>query len=103
VGNIYASEALFRAGIHPGRAAGRISTTRLAVLVDVIRQVLDDAIEAGGSSISDFVHADGKPGYFSHSFQVYGRQGEGCFQCANHIKRITQAGRSTFYCSSCQH
>jgi len=102
VGNIYASEALFRAGIHPTRAAGNISLARLAVLVDVIEQVLAEAIEAGGSSISDFVHTDGKPGYFSHSFQAYGREGEMCLRCSDPIKRITQAGRSTFYCSHCQ-
>ncbi|MDQ6997757.1 MAG: bifunctional DNA-formamidopyrimidine glycosylase/DNA-(apurinic or apyrimidinic site) lyase [Mariprofundus sp.] len=103
VGNIYASESLFRAGIHPTRAAGRISTERLQLLVKVIRQVLREAIDAGGSTISDFVHADGKPGYFAHSFQVYGRQGERCFACDKLIKRISQAGRSTFYCSNCQH
>ena len=103
VGNIYASESLFRAGIHPARAAGRISATRLQLLVKVIRQVLEEAIDAGGSTISDFVHADGKPGYFAHSFQVYGRQGESCFACEKLIKRISQAGRSTFYCPDCQH
>ncbi|MBL4775876.1 MAG: bifunctional DNA-formamidopyrimidine glycosylase/DNA-(apurinic or apyrimidinic site) lyase [Mariprofundus sp.] len=103
VGNIYASEALFRADIHPARAGGRIAVARLTVLVDVIRQVLTEAIAAGGSSISDFVHTDGKPGYFAHSFQVYGRQGEACLHCEKNIKRITQAGRSTFYCCGCQH
>ena len=103
VGNIYASEALFRAGIHPARAGGRIAIARLTVLVEVIRQVLAEAIAAGGSSISDFVHADGKPGYFSHSFQVYGRQGEACWHCEKSIQRISQAGRSTFYCCGCQH
>lgn len=102
VGNIYASESLFRAGIHPARAAGRISAKRLALLVGVIKDVLAEAIEAGGSSISDFVNADGKPGYFAHSFQVYGRHGEDCLACDHQIKRISQAGRSTFYCSSCQ-
>jgi len=103
VGNIYASESLFRAGIHPARAAGRISHSRLAVLVAVIQSVLTEAIAAGGSTISDFVHADGKPGYFSHQFQVYGRQGEACLQCSKPIKKITQAGRSSFYCPCCQH
>jgi len=102
VGNIYASESLFRAGIHPARAAGNISAQRLKLLVDVIQQVLIEAIAAGGSSISDFVNADGKPGYFSHSFQVYGRQGERCLRCPSLIKRMTQAGRSTFYCPQCQ-
>jgi len=102
VGNIYASESLYRAGVHPVRAAGRISARRLDLLERVIKQVLAEAIAAGGSSISDFVHADGKPGYFAHSFQVYGRQGESCFACDQQIKRISQAGRSTFYCSRCQ-
>ncbi len=102
VGNIYASESLYRAGIHPTRAAGRISAPRLGLLVKVIREVLEEAIDAGGSSISDFVNADGKPGYFAHSFQVYGRHGDRCFACDKQIKRISQAGRSTFYCSSCQ-
>jgi len=103
VGNIYAAESLFRAGIHPGRAAGRISARRLWQLTTTIKQVLADTIAAGGSTISDFVHADGKPGYFAHQFQVYGRKGEPCFHCGKMIQRITQAGRSTFYCSGCQH
>jgi formamidopyrimidine-DNA glycosylase len=103
VGNIYASESLFRAGIHPARAAKRISHNRLVLLAEMIKQVLDEAIKAGGSSISDFVHADGKPGYFSHAFRVYGRQGEMCVSCGEPIKRLIQSGRSTFYCSGCQH
>ncbi len=103
VGNIYASESLFRAGIHPARAAGRISAARLGNLTACIKQTLTEAIAAGGSTISDFVHADGKPGYFAHQFRVYGRAGEPCFRCERSIKRITQAGRSTFYCSACQH
>ncbi len=102
VGNIYASESLFRAGIHPARAAGRISSARLALLVETIKAVLAEAIEAGGSTISDFVHADGKPGYFAHQFQVYGRAGKKCLHCERTIKRITQAGRSSFLCSFCQ-
>ncbi|GAV19983.1 formamidopyrimidine-DNA glycosylase [Mariprofundus micogutta] len=102
VGNIYAAESLFRAGIHPARAAGRISKQRLAMLVEVIRQVLREAIEAGGSTISDFVKADGKPGYFAHSFQVYGRADKSCLRCGKVIKRMTQAGRSSFYCPHCQ-
>jgi len=103
VGNIYASESLFRAGIHPARAAGRVSHRRLVVLTEMIKQVLAEAIEAGGSSISDFVHADGRPGYFSHAFRVYGRYGEMCVSCGKPVKRLIQAGRSTFYCSGCQH
>ncbi|MDX8407882.1 MAG: bifunctional DNA-formamidopyrimidine glycosylase/DNA-(apurinic or apyrimidinic site) lyase [Mariprofundaceae bacterium] len=103
VGNIYAAESLFRAGIHPARAAGRISALRLKRLHQCVRQVLAEAIAAGGSSISDFVHADGKPGYFSHAFRVYGRQGLPCPVCARPVKRIVQGGRSSFYCSGCQH
>ncbi len=102
VGNIYAAESLFRAGIHPARAAGKISKVRLGVLTDAIKQVLQEAIEAGGSTISDFVKADGKPGYFAHSFQVYGRAGKSCFHCGKIIKRITQSGRSSFFCPGCQ-
>jgi len=102
VGNIYASESLFRAGIHPARAAGRISKARLELLTDAIKQILQEAIEAGGSTISDFVKADGKPGYFAHSFQVYGRAGKTCLRCGKVIKRITQSGRSSFYCPCCQ-
>jgi len=103
VGNIYAAESLFRAGIHPARAAGKVSKKRLALLTDVIQQVLREAIEAGGSTISDFVNAEGKPGYFSHAFQVYGREGAPCLCCTKKIKRMVQAGRSTFYCPGCQH
>lgn len=102
VGNIYASESLFRAGIHPTRPAGRISSARLARLVAAIRSVLQEAIAAGGSTISDFVNSDGKPGYFAHSFQVYGRSGKACLRCGTPIKKITQSGRSTFYCPNCQ-
>lgn len=103
VGNIYANEALFRSGIHPARAAGRVSGKRIAILRDVIREVLNEAIAAGGSSISDFVKADGKPGYFAHQFRVYGREGEPCFICKKPIRRMVQSGRSTFYCLGCQH
>lgn len=103
VGNIYAAESLFRAGIHPGRAAGRISKVRLARLVASIKEVLEDAIRAGGSTISDFVRADGKPGYFAHAFRVYGRDGQPCSGCSRRIRRIVQAGRSSFYCPGCQH
>ncbi|MDX8405809.1 MAG: bifunctional DNA-formamidopyrimidine glycosylase/DNA-(apurinic or apyrimidinic site) lyase [Mariprofundus sp.] len=102
VGNIYAAESLFRAGIHPGRAAGRIAARRLDLLVSCIADVLAEAIEAGGSTISDFVRADGRPGYFAHAFQVYGRTGQACFSCGQPIRRMQQAGRSTFYCPVCQ-
>jgi len=103
IGNIYAAEALFRAGIHPGRAAGRIAARRLDTLATCIKAVLREAISAGGSSISDFVRADGRPGYFAHAFQVYGRTGQACFVCRQEIKCIRQSGRSSFYCPHCQH
>jgi len=102
VGNIYASESLFLAGIHPKRSADNISKRRIESLVSAIKITLQSAIEAGGSSISDFVKVDGKPGYFAHHFHVYGRAGEGCTDCGCKIQRITQAGRSSFYCSRCQ-
>lgn len=102
VGNIYASESLFRAGINPKIQAGRISKLRCSKLVDAVRQVLSEAVAAGGSTISDFVHVDGKPGYFAHDFRVYGRQGMPCPACATSICKIVQSGRSTFYCPACQ-
>ena len=103
VGNIYASESLFLAGIHPARAAGKISRARLDVLVHAIKKTLKEAIQAGGSSISDFVQVDGKPGYFSHQFNVYGRKDQLCLRCSGKIRKIVQAGRSSFYCPHCQH
>ena len=104
LGNIYVSEALFRAGISPLRRAGALSGKRAAALVPIIREVLADAITAGGSSLRDFRQADGELGYFQHSFDVYGREGEPCRSdgCTGHIARITQAGRSSFYCPRCQ-
>ncbi|MCY4289977.1 MAG: bifunctional DNA-formamidopyrimidine glycosylase/DNA-(apurinic or apyrimidinic site) lyase [Aestuariivita sp.] len=102
LGNIYVCEVLFRAGIHPSRKAGRISKTGTAQLVPIIRQVLQDAIDAGGSSLRDFRHTDGNLGYFQRSFDVYGREGMDCFTCGSQISRIVQAGRSSFFCRSCQ-
>ena len=104
LGNIYVCEALYRAGIHPARKAGRISAARVATLVPIIRQVLAEAIEAGGSSLRDFRQADGELGYFQHSFDVYGREGEPCrtATCGAPIKRIVQSGRSSFFCGACQ-
>ncbi|WP_170564987.1 bifunctional DNA-formamidopyrimidine glycosylase/DNA-(apurinic or apyrimidinic site) lyase [Ruegeria atlantica] len=104
LGNIYVCEALFRAGVSPRRKAGQISAPRVAALVPIIRKVLQDAIEAGGSSLRDFRQADGELGYFQHSFDVYGREGEPCRTegCGVAIKRITQSGRSSFYCAQCQ-
>ncbi len=104
LGNIYVCEALFRAGVSPRRKAGQVSKKRVAALVPVIRQVLQDAIEAGGSSLRDFRQADGELGYFQHRFDVYGREGEPCrtIGCNGSIQRITQSGRSSFYCAQCQ-
>ncbi len=104
LGNIYVCESLFRAGISPRRESGRISRVRIARLVPAIREVLDEAIRAGGSSLRDFRQADGELGYFQHSFDVYGREGEPCRRpaCPGVIRRITQAGRSSFYCPRCQ-
>jgi formamidopyrimidine-DNA glycosylase len=104
LGNIYVCEVLFRAGISPRRKAGQIAAKRVASLVPIIRQVLSDAIEAGGSSLKDFRQADGELGYFQHFFDVYGREGEPCRTegCDSEIARITQSGRSSFYCPQCQ-
>lgn len=104
LGNIYVCEALYRAGIHPARKAGRISKDRVGALVPIIREVLGQAIEAGGSSLRDFRQADGELGYFQHNFDVYGREGEPCRTpgCNQNIRRLVQSGRSSFYCSQCQ-
>ncbi|MFT6090224.1 bifunctional DNA-formamidopyrimidine glycosylase/DNA-(apurinic or apyrimidinic site) lyase [Sulfitobacter sp.] len=104
LGNIYVCETLYRAGIHPARKAGRISAARVAGLVPIIRQVLEEAIEAGGSTLRDFKQADGELGYFQHSFDVYGREGAPCRSegCDHQISRIVQSGRSSFYCAQCQ-
>lgn len=104
LGNIYVCEALFRAGISPTRRARRISASRVASLVPIIRQVLSDAIAAGGSSLRDFRQADGELGYFQHSFDVYDREAEPCRSegCSGQIRRIVQSGRSSFYCPDCQ-
>ncbi|MBJ7485241.1 bifunctional DNA-formamidopyrimidine glycosylase/DNA-(apurinic or apyrimidinic site) lyase [Brevundimonas sp.] len=104
LGNIYVCEALYRARISPLIAAGKVSKPRLETLARVVRDVLNDAIAAGGSTLRDFANADGGQGYFQHRFDVYGREGEPCTAetCTGVIKRIVQAGRSTFYCPSCQ-
>jgi formamidopyrimidine-DNA glycosylase len=105
LGNIYVAEALFRARIHPARMAGRISASRITALVPVIRDVLTEAIAAGGSSLRDYRQADGELGYFQHAFRVYDREGQPCVTpgCTSTVRRIVQAGRSTFYCPRCQH
>ncbi len=104
LGNIYVCEALFRASVSPRRRAGKIAKDRVATLVPVIREVLREAIEAGGSSLRDFRQADGELGYFQHRFDVYGHEGTPCPRegCGGTVRRITQAGRSTFYCAQCQ-
>jgi len=104
LGNIYVCEALYRARISPLVAAGTVSKPRLETLAAVIRDVLNDAIAAGGSTLRDFANAEGGQGYFQHRFDVYGREGEPCRGdgCTGVVKRIVQAGRSTFYCPSCQ-
>ena len=101
VGNIYASEALFLAGIRPTRAARRISKLRIAKLVGAIRDILTAAIERGGTTLQDFTQADGKPGYFSHELQVYGNKAE-CKTCGKPVKQLVQAQRSSYYCPGCQ-
>ena len=104
LGNIYVCEALHRAGIAPTRAAGRIAAPRVRALVPVIRDVLGEAIEAGGSSLRDHRQADGALGYFQHGFRVYDREGRPCPRegCGGTVRRIVQGGRSTFHCRSCQ-
>ena len=102
VGNIYASEALFHAGIHPKRAAGRISRERVALLVEAIKGVLSRAIAAGGSSLKDFRHADGELGYFQLETRVYERAGQPCLVCGTTVRRIVQGQRATYYCVQCQ-
>jgi formamidopyrimidine-DNA glycosylase len=102
LGNIYVCEALHRSGIHPARAAGSVSPKRLRRLAPQIRGVIDEAIEAGGSTLRDFASPSGELGYFSKRFSVYDREGEGC-ACGGTVKRIVQGGRSTFYCRRCQH
>ena len=104
LGNIYVCEVLFRAGIHPKRKAGNISAQRVAGLVPIIRDVLDEAIAAGGSSLKDYRQTDGELGYFQHGFQVYDREGAPCVtpDCGRPIDRIVQSGRSSFFCPQCQ-
>jgi formamidopyrimidine-DNA glycosylase len=104
LGNIYVCEVLFRAGVHPARKAGRISATRVAALVPIIRDVLSEAIAAGGSSLRDYRQSDGELGYFQHVFQVYDRADKPCVTpgCDRTITRIVQSGRSSFFCPQCQ-
>ena len=102
VGNIYASEALFMAGIHPQRAAGRVSKQRYAGLVAAICDVLARAIRQGGTTLRDFVNSDGAPGYFAQELLVYDRVDKSCFQCGASVKQKVIGQRSSYYCSDCQ-
>lgn len=102
VGNIYANEALFKAGIHPKRKAGRISLDRYKRLAEAVREILTAAILMGGTTLRDFVNSDGRPGYFAQSLLVYGRTGEPCSECETPLKEIRMSGRSTVYCTRCQ-
>jgi formamidopyrimidine-DNA glycosylase len=102
VGNIYASESLFHAGIRPQLHAGKLSLPRCERLVLTIRETLSASIAQGGSTLRDFTDSNGKPGYFQQSYMVYGRTGEPCKICGTAIKQIVQGQRSTFYCPHCQ-
>ena len=102
VGNIYASEALFRAGILPRTPAKKLSKPRLAKLVAAIRDVLTDSIEAGGTTLRDFLHSNGEPGYFKQRLFVYERKGEPCRVCGTPIRHAVLGQRSTYWCPKCQ-
>jgi formamidopyrimidine-DNA glycosylase len=103
VGNIYASEALWLAGVNPKTRAGRISLARWTELHRAVRDVLRRALASGGTTLSDFRGASGDPGYFQVELAVYGRVGERCSRCRGTIRRIVQSGRSSYYCPGCQH
>lgn len=103
VGNIYASEALFRAGISPKRKCTTVKKSEWNHLIQAIQEVLREAIKAGGSSISDFAQTSGGQGYFQNQFRVYERENQPCFNCTGSLRKIILGGRSTFYCSKCQH
>lgn len=102
VGNIYATETLFKAGVHPVRSVARISAARWERLAQASVEVLSQAIAQGGTTLSDFADGEGQSGYFQVSLAAYGREGEPCRACGSPIRRIVQAGRSTFYCPRCQ-
>ena len=102
VGNIYADESLFRAGIRPRRRASSITRAQLSKLYESVKEVLREAIALGGSSISDYVDADGEEGFFQLQHRVYGREGEPCLECKTAIRRIVLIGRSSHYCPACQ-
>jgi formamidopyrimidine-DNA glycosylase len=102
VGNIYADESLFRAGVRPRRRAASLTRKELALLYVAVQEVLKEAIALGGSSVSDYLDADGEEGFFQLQHRVYGREGEPCLVCKTPIKRVVIAGRSSHYCSNCQ-
>jgi len=102
MGNIYASESLYRAGIHPRRAAGRIALRRYDALAGVVRDVLGEAIEAGGTTLRDFADARGRPGYFAQRLDVYDREGQSCRRCGSSIRRSVIGQRASYYCARCQ-
>jgi formamidopyrimidine-DNA glycosylase len=102
VGNIYANESLFSAGIHPCHVAGKVSQKQFVKLVNAIRAILKTAIEQGGTTLRDFVNAEGKPGYFAQNLNVYGRKGQACTHCQTPIKHKVIAQRATYYCPKCQ-
>ena len=102
VGNIYACEALFMAGIHPEKPAGKVAKPRLARLAAAIREVLAASIEMGGTTLRDFVNEKGEPGYFQQTLRVYDREGEPCRVCGTKVRRVVMSNRSTFFCPKCQ-
>ena len=102
LGNIYVCEAMFRAQLSPFMPAGQLNRAQADLLSIIIRQVLEEALLAGGSTLNDFSHTDGALGYFQHQFRVYDREGEACVTCGHPVSRRVQSGRSTFYCETCQ-
>jgi formamidopyrimidine-DNA glycosylase len=102
VGNIYASEALFRAGVRPRRAAGRVRRPEWEAVASAVRDVLGDAIRQGGTTLRDYVSADGTPGYFRQKLYVYERAGQPCLRCRTPIRHLVQGQRSTYFCPTCQ-
>lgn len=102
VGNIYANESLFIAGIDPRKGAGKVSKRRYVQLADIIKQVLEKAIQQGGTTLKDFAQVDGSPGYFAQQLLVYGRAGKDCVKCESTIESVTIGQRNTFFCVNCQ-
>lgn len=103
IGNIYATEALFTVGISPVRSAGNISLKRYLLLVDSIKNILQEAIQQGGTTLKDFVGSDGKPGYFQQTLHIYGKAGHNCPNCQTPLKAVKLAARNSVYCPKCQH